>query len=180
MPQKLFPVRKKCLRCGRTLGRTPGDPVYDGLYCSPSCARIAAPPRTPDQAPRECRAMHDGQWVLKRRYRSISEIPQRILDDPSAEQYLCPACHHWHTGHSRLRGAERFRILSDRSQLADVLVKARGRATRKQVAAAAGVRPIRLAELEEPGRGGFDPDALFAVMRVLHLRPGVAIEGGRP
>lgn len=44
---------------------------------------------------------------------------------------------------------------------------------------AAGVRPIRPAELEEPDRGGFDPDALFAVMRVLHLRPGVVIEGAR-
>lgn len=50
-------------------------------------------------------------------------------------------------------------------------------ATRKQVAA--GVRPIRLAELEELDHGRFDPDALFAVMRVLHLRPGMAIEGVR-
>lgn len=178
MSQILFPVRKRCRTCGHVLGRTPADPVYKGQYDTPACAGMAAPATSPDQAPRECRTLRDGRWVFKRRYRSTGEIPAKILADPSAEQYVCEHCGHWHTGHSRLSGPERFRIFDDRTSIADMLVKARGHATRRQVASVAGIRPIRLVELEEPSRTDrVDLDALFKVARVLHLRLGAAIAG---
>ncbi|MFE5859743.1 hypothetical protein [Streptomyces virginiae] len=50
------------------------------------------------------------------------------------------------------------------ADLTDLLIKPRGQATRKQVAEVAGVRPIRLKELE-----------LGKVLRVYHVRLGVAM-----
>lgn len=71
---------------------------------------------------------------------------------------------------------EQFRMLQNHNDLGDMLVKLRGQATRKQVAQAAGIRPIRLKELEEPGTAErVDLSALFAVLAVYRVRPGVAL-----
>ena len=71
---------------------------------------------------------------------------------------------------------EKFRMFEDLAvDLPDLLIKLRGQATRKQVAEVAGVRPIRLKELEE---GLKHPEGLETpgkVLRVYRVRLGVAM-----
>lgn len=173
--EKVFPERRRCKRCGRSLGAN-GAPVYFGLYDTPHCAGIADPPTDVTRAPRGCRSMHDGSWHFKRRYRSVGEIPDIIRRDPTSAWYVCETCGHIHIGHSRIKADESVRKLRDRAALADVIVKARGDASVRDVAEAAGVRPIRLKEWEDPGFDHGDVDALFAVLRVLHLSLAVTFE----
>jgi hypothetical protein len=171
----LFPRRRRCLSCHAGLG-VGGAPVYDGLYCSPHCAHVPVPPRQVADLPRECRAFHDGRWTPKRRYRCLEEIPRAISCDPSVETYRCSCCHHLHIGHSRLHSDERFRMFSDiGTDLGDLLVKLRGRATRKQVGAAAGIRPIRIAELERGVTGPHTWENLSRLLRVYHVRLGAGL-----
>lgn len=174
----VYPQRRRCASCRGGLGVHVTDPVLDGLYCSARCASVPAPADRPDEAPRECKTQRDGTWVFKRRYRCEQEIPDRIRDDPSTNWYRCSHCRHLHIGHSRIGEAEQLRVLQDPQALADFLVKRRGAATRKQVAAAAGIRPIRLKELEEPVKDQrVDLEALFAVLAVLQARAAVTIGG---
>lgn len=173
----MFPQRQRCKACGKGLGLQANDSVYDGLFCSPRCAGIAAPATRAQDAPRECVTQRDGRWQFKRKYRCESEIPDKIRSDASTNWYCCSHCHHLHIGHSRIGEAESFRKFSSLTEdLADFLVKRRGRATRKQVAQAAGIRPIRLKELEEPVKDQrVDLDALSAVSKVLHFDLGVVL-----
>ncbi|MCY1718483.1 helix-turn-helix transcriptional regulator [Microbacterium sp. SL62] len=174
--ETLFPTRQRCKACQKALGGG-GAEVLLGLYCSARCAGMAAPVTDPTAAPRECKTQRDGQWVFKRRYRSISEIPERIREDASTDHYWCRNhCGALHIGHSRINpGTEQFRMLQNPADLADLLVKLRGHATRKQVAEVAGVRPIRLKELEE-GIGHPESMAtLFKVLAALCVRAGVAL-----
>lgn len=177
MAEKLFPHRQRCKTCGRKLGDG-RDPVYLGMYDTARCAGIAEPVDDPQRAPRECVTSRDGQTVFKVRYRSRSEVPDLRLNDPSTSLYRCGHCAHLHLGHSRMGTSEQFRMLASPKELSEVLVKLRGAATRKQVAEAAGVRPIRLKELEE-GADRVDLDALFKVLSVLRARPGLAIGATR-
>lgn len=176
MAEKLFPERQRCKGCGKGLGLRPQDPVLQGLYCSPRCAKLAAPPQRPQDAPRECVTMREGQWAWKRRYRSEGEIPDKIRQDPSTSWYWCGSCGHLHVGHTRMGTAERFRMFEDvTSDIPDLLVKLRGHATHKQVAELAGVRPIRIKELET---GVDHPEGLKTLARVLRgyrVRLGVAL-----
>lgn len=149
MAETLFPVRRRCKKCGKGLGLRAQDPVYLGLYCSPKCAGIANPPTDPANAPRECTTMRDGKVVFKRKFRSDSEIPDKIKQDPSSSFYWCSSCGHRHSGHTRIGTPEQFRMLREKDDIRDILIKRRGNATIAQVAAAAGVRPIRVKELEE-------------------------------
>lgn len=179
MAERLFPDRRRCKSCAKGLGAA-GDPVLFGLYCSPRCAGLAQLHEDAQSAPRECRTQRDGAWVFKRRYRSHSEVPERTRADATGDLYWCNHCGHLHYGHNRIDLAEEFRMLAEPKDLADVLVKLRGAATRKEVAAVAGVRPIRLKELEEPGTAErIDLDALFKVLKVLRARPGVALRPPR-
>ncbi len=148
-----------------------------GLYDSPRCAGIAEPAKNPALAPRQCRTDHGaGHWVWKRKYRSESEIPRLLREDPSTRWYWCDHCGCLHIGHTRMGQAEKFRMFRDPADLADFLVKSRGEATRAQVADVAGIRPIRLKELEEPAKNlRVDIGALFEVARVLGFQFGVAI-----
>lgn len=173
MSEKLFPARVRCKSCRGKLGDVSRPAVLCGLYCSPRCAGLAAVIEIPGKAPRECVTQREGRWTFKRRYRSVTEIPDVIKDDPTSNHYWCNNCWHLHIGHSRIDNSkETHRIFRDVADLADTLVKARGKATRKQVAAAAGIRPIRLRELEEPGSSPtVDLAALFKVMAVLQLKP---------
>lgn len=178
MTEKMFPHRQRCKTCSKKLGEA-GAPVWLGLYDSARCALIADPVREAVDAPRECRTQRDGRWAFKRRYRFTGEIPGRIHDDPSISHYSCGHCGHWHVGHSRIGEAETFRMFTEVTDIGDFLLKRRGRATRKQVAEAAGVRPIRLKELEEGIDHAQNLVTLFKVFAVLGSRPGVAMRGGR-
>ncbi|MWB97420.1 hypothetical protein [Agromyces seonyuensis] len=170
MPEKLFPERQRCKACAKKLGG-PGAPVYLGLHCSPRCAGLAEPHADAAAAPRECKTDRGGRWEFKRRYRSESEIPGNLRDDPTTNWYWCTHCGHLHIGHSRIDLArETHRVLGDRAALADLLVKTRGRATHKQVAEVAKIRPIRLKELEDPTGEKFDVNALFAVLAVYRIK----------
>lgn len=173
--EKLFPERQRCKKCSKGLGPA-GAAVFLGLFCSPRCAGIAEPATDVGRAPRECRTERGGVWEFKRRYRSVGEIPARIRDDASVDHYWCDHCGSLHIGHSRIDpNREQFRMLQSPDDLADLLVKLRGKATRKQVAEIAGVRPIRLKELEE---GIGHPESLTTLFKVLgayRTRPGVAL-----
>lgn len=175
MGEKRFPMRQRCKACGKGLGLRPQDQVLFGLYCTPRCAGVANPATRPEDAPRECTTTREGRKVFKRVYRSESEIPDRLREDPSAKWYTC-AAGHIHIGHTRMGEAEKFRMFQSVSDdLPDLLIKLRGKATRKQVAEVAGIRPIRLKELET---GVSHPDSaqtLDKVARVYGIRFGVAI-----
>lgn len=176
--EKLFPERQRCKKCSKGLG-SGAAAVFLGLFCSAHCAGMAEPASDPSLAPRECRTERGGVWVFKRRYRSVGEIPARIRDDVSVDHYWCHHCGALHIGHSRIDTArEQFRMLHSPKDLSTLLVKLRGKATRKQVAEVAGVRPIRLKELEE---GIGHPDSLVTLFKVLgayRTRPGVALHAG--
>lgn len=176
MAEKLFPQRKRCKRCSKGLGLHYSDSVLFGLYCSTACAGIPVPPTNPADAPRECVTQRDGQWQFKRRYRSEVEIPDKLRQDPSTSWYWCNVCGHLHIGHTRMGEAEKFRIFMDAADLCDTLVKVRGKASIKDVARAAGVRPVRLKELEQ-GIGHLENlQTLFKVASVLGLRFGVSLQ----
>lgn len=176
MTEALFPARKRCMRCRCALGRSENPVVLLGKYCSANCAGIPAPVEVPRDAPRECRTERDGRWVFKRRYRSTAEIPERIREQPATSWYWCQHCAHLHVGRTQLRDDERFRMFEDlEDDLPDLLVKLRGQATHTQVAAVAGVRPIRLKELE---KGMPHPEGLRTlgkVLKVYRVRLGVAL-----
>lgn len=183
MPEKLFPERQRCKKCSKGLGSAEDGAVFLGLYCTPRCAGLPPLFKDPARAPRECRTERGGRWEWKRRYRSDVEIPTRLREDPTTSWYWCTGhCGSLHIGHSRIDLArEQFRMLRDPGDLADLLVKLRGNATRKQVAEAAGIRPIRLKELEEPGTAErVDLEALFKVLAVYRTRPGVALRSAAP
>lgn len=176
MAEKLFPERQRCKNCRGALGKSASDPVYLGLYCTPKCAGIPALAEHAIDAPRECKTQRDGRWVFKRRYRSEQEIPDKIKQDPSTDTYWCNHCGHRHLGHSRMGEAEKFRMLGSPDDLADFLIKRRGKATHAQVAKAAGVRPIRLKELETGVQHAEGLVTLFKVLAVLQTRAGVALK----
>lgn len=174
MAEVLFPKRQRCKACGKKLENI----VVLGLYDSYKCANMALPAKTPDDAPRECKTERDGKWQWKRRYRSEGEIPVKLREDPSSNWYWCTtSCGNLHIGHSRVKlERESHRVINSREALADVLVKARGGATHKQVATVAGIRPIRLKELEDPKCAAVDIDALFKVLDVYRLKLSIVFK----
>lgn len=174
MSEMLFPHRQRCRACGKTLGADRA-PVYRGMFCTPRCAGMAEPASSPQLAPRECRTQRDGTWVWKRRYRCEDEIPDRLRDDPSTSWYVCGHCGHLHVGHTRMGEAEALRMFNSPDDLRDYLVKMRGHATIKQVATAAGVRPIRLRELEEGVGHPENLETLFKVLGAYRSRLGGSI-----
>jgi len=169
MAEKLFPQRQRCKKCGKGLGLKSTDAVYLGLYCTPRCAGMANPPTRPQDAPRECTTVRDGKAVFKRRYRSDFEVLDKIAQDPSTSLYWCNICGHRHAGHTRMGEAESLRVFRSPEDLRDLLVKRRGQASVAQVAKAAGVRPIRLKELEAGIKHEEGLDTLFKVLAVLRV-----------
>lgn len=169
MAETYFPARKRCKACRRALGSTPADPVLKGQFCTASCAGMAAPAATPETAPRECKTQRDGQWVFKRRYRSVDEIPDKITSDPSSGHYDCGHCGHIHIGHTRMGTVEAQRVMRGPDDLADILIKRRGKASHAEVAKAAGVRPIRLKELETGVKHPDGNEVMFKVAKVLRI-----------
>lgn len=115
--------------------------------------------------------------MFKRRYRCEQEIPDKLRQDPSTNWYTCSGCGHLHIGHTRMGQAEQFVMFPDRAALATSLVKLRGRATHKQVAQVAGIRPIRIKELEAES-GPFDVASLFALLKVYRVKLGFSLPTG--
>lgn len=178
MAETLFPQRQRCKGCRGALGKSASDPVLRGLYCSPRCAGMAAPAQYPADAPRECKTQRDGLWTWKRRYRSESEIPDKLRQDPSTSWYGCTHCGHLHLGHTRMGESESFRKFEDLGRdLTDLLIKLRGQATHKQVAAVAGVRPIRIKELETGIKHEDGLETLGKILKVYQARLGVSMRG---
>lgn len=166
MVETYFPARKRCKACRKALGSTPADPVLKGQFCTASCAGMAAPAATPETAPRGCRTQRDGRWVWKQRYRSEQEIPDRLRSDESTSWYWClESCGHLHVGRTLVdtKRAEN-RGLRNRAAIADMLTKARGQATHKQVAESLKVRPIRIKEWENPSFDNPSLDVLFKLL----------------
>lgn len=171
MTEKLFPARSRCQGCHKALGRE-GAPVLRGLFCSHVCACMPAPSTSAAHAvtPRECKTMRDGEWVFKRRYRAPGEIPDKIRNDPSTGSYWCGHCGHLHVGRTLVElPRAQNRGMRRRADLADLLVKARGQATAREVAAVACVRPIRIREWEDSSFDNPSLEALFALLRTYHL-----------
>ena len=169
----MYPERKRCKACRQALGKTATDPVLLGLYCSAGCAGMSAPAATPEQAPRGCRTQRDGAWVFKKRYRHPGEVPPRLAADQGMSQYWCNeagGCGQLHFGRTLVEMKSTVnRGLRDRGAIADMLVKARGKATHKQVAAACGVRPIRIKEWEDPAFDAPSLTVLFELARVYRI-----------
>lgn len=177
MSEQLFPDRRRCKKCRKGLGERQA-PVLMGLYCSWSCAGLPMPAARADDAPRQCRTQRDGGWVFKRRYRHLGEIPQVLRDQATTSWYWCTHCAHLHIGRTLVRDDEQFRMFEDLlTDLPDLLVKLRGQVTHKQVAAAAGVRPIRIKELEQGIGHSESLVTLAKVLSVYRVRLGVALTG---
>lgn len=170
MAELVYPQRKRCAKCSRSLGATAGDPVLLGKFCGHKCAGLSVPAAQAAGAPRGCRTQRDGGWVFKKRYRHIGEAPERLRTEQGMSQYWCTeagGCGQLHFGRTlvEMKGAVN-RGLRDRAAVADMLVKARGKATHKQVAAVCGVRPIRIKEWEDPGFDAPSLAVLFELARV--------------
>lgn len=164
MAETTFPERQRCKTC-RGAFKTH---VLDGLYCSYRCGKHPEPVKDPKQAPRECAYQRDGQFVFKRKFRCEQEIPDTILSKPDVSVYTCKHCLYLHTGTAVARTVKATKAVGSWNELAEVLLKARGKTDRKTVAKVAGVLPIRIKELEE-GTARVDPDALFKLLRVYQL-----------
>ncbi|MFJ7280472.1 helix-turn-helix domain-containing protein [Kitasatospora sp. NPDC098663] len=112
---------------------------------------------------------------------TLSTEPAPDLGEEAAptdsEELRCEeSCGSIHLGHTRMGEREKFRMFEDlAADLPDLPIKLRGRATRKQVAELAGVRPIRLKELEEGLKHPEGLETLDKVLRVYRVRLGVAM-----
>ncbi|MFZ2242791.1 MAG: hypothetical protein WAV90_25105 [Gordonia amarae] len=164
MADTLFPQRQRCKACRGKLD----DKVLSGLYCSYRCAGHPLPTTDAAKAPRECAYVRDGRTVFKRRYRCEGEIPGTVTSRPDVSVYRCAHCLYLHTGTAVARNLKASKAVGSVAELAELLTKARGQATRSVVAKAAGIRPIRVKELEE-GAERVNPTALFALLRLYRI-----------
>lgn len=171
MSETLFPERVRCKACRHSLGQD-GAPVLFGRFCSPRCAGIPAPSQRAGHpvTPRECKTMRDGSWTFKRRYRSRSEIPAEVRSDPVTSIYECQHCGHLHVGRTLVElRPEQNRGLRSRADVAEVLAKARGKASLREVGQAAGIRPVRIKEWEDASFDTPSVTALFALLRIYRM-----------
>lgn len=173
MAETLYPVRQRCKKCGKGF---PERGAILGLYDTYRCAGMAEPFTRPEDAPRPCVTDKGGTLQWKKRLRHLGELPRALKDDPSASTYWCTtSCGFLHIGHSRVEmEVEKTRQVRSLEEVGDALLKHRERLglDRKAVAAKAGVRPIRLKELEE-GNPAASWDALFKVLA--HYRIKLAL-----
>jgi hypothetical protein len=89
---KLYPQRKRCLKCRKFFGPL----VVAGLYCSYTCRGGEVPRRGVD-TPRQCRRQGGKP---KRAYMSEAEAQaaaEELGDGLTA--YQCFNCQLWHIGH---------------------------------------------------------------------------------
>lgn len=164
MAETEYPARTRCKTCRKAFGTH----VLSGLYCSYRCAGHPEPTRDPAKAPRECAYVRDGKPVFKRKFRCEGEIPADLRAKPDVSVYRCSHCLYLHTGTAVAREMKQQRTVYSMADLAEVLTKARGKATRTTVAGVAGVRPIRIKEIEECAER-IDPEALFALLKLYRM-----------
>lgn len=164
MADTLFPTRQRCIKCRKAFGAH----VLSGKFCSYKCAGHPEPTKNIADAPRECAYPRGEELVWKRRYRIPAEVPDTVANRPDATVYHCSNCLYWHSGTAVARTVKESKEVRTFAELADTLVKARGKNTRTTVAKAAGIRPIRLKEIEE-GAASIDPAALFAVLGLYRI-----------
>lgn len=164
MAETLYPERQRCKTC-RGAFKTH---ILKGLYCSYKCAKHPEPELDPAKAPRECAYERDGKFVSKRKFRCESEIPDSIMSRPDVSVYTCSNCLYLHTGTAVKRELKASKSIGSMEELAEVLVKARGSATRTTVGKVAGIRPIRIKEWEE-GSDKADPAALFELLKLYRI-----------
>lgn len=95
---KLYPKRKRCLKCRNYFGPL----VVAGLYCSYAC-RGGEVPRLGVDRPRQCRRV-GGR--AKRAYLSEAEAAAALVElrDPELCAYQCYNCQNWHVGHDWTKG----------------------------------------------------------------------------
>jgi hypothetical protein len=168
MAENLFPSRQRCKTCGKGFKTH----VLSGLYCSYKCANHPVPTTDPSKAPRECAYQRDGKFVFKRKFRCEQEIPDTIMSKPDVSVYRCKHCLYIHTGTAVARSVKEQKSIGSMAELSEVLVKMRGKATRTTVGKVAGVRPIRIKEIEE-GADRIDPEALFALLKLYRINLSV-------
>lgn len=161
MAETYFPKRQRCKACGKKLGEI----VLKKQFCSYKCAGHPGPAKVP---PRECAYERDGKQIMKRRFRCEEEIPDTIKSKPDASIYECSNCLFLHTGTAVARTVKEQKSVGSMEELAEVLVKKRGKATRTTVGKVAGIRPIRIKEIEECA-DKIDPEALFALLKLYRL-----------
>lgn len=150
MPEKLYPERARCKTCRKGLDRV----VLDGLYCSYRCAGLRAPNSKISEAPRGCKREVNGKWDWKQKYKSDSEVPERLRNDPATNVYWCDYCHFKHVGHSRVQPEDvqkLRRTVADAVTLGSVIKRSREQRnlTKKQLAGLVKIPIIRLTEIEE-------------------------------
>lgn len=172
MTEKLFPTRKRCKKCSKKLDAI----VLDGVYCSYECGHFAIPFKNIQDAPRQCKMERNSEWVWKQKYRSISEVPKHLQNDPSSNIYTCSHCHFLHVGHSRPLTKEPNRLVNDQKTLSETLVKMRElrKLTRKQVADKINVRPIRIKEIEENNET-INMTVLFKLLKFYKMKMSVTL-----
>lgn len=168
MAEILFPRRQRCKTCRGGFK----SHVLEGLYCSYKCANHPTPASNPADAPRECAYERDGKFVFKRKFRCEQEIPGTIMSKPDVSVYVCKHCLYLHTGTAVARTVKEQKSVGSMAELSEVLVKMRGDATRTAVGKVAGIRPIRVKEIEE-GAERIDPAALFALLKLYRINLSV-------
>lgn len=170
MAIKIFPERVRCGKCRKSFGTI----VVDGVYCSYACASVSPPKKNINDAPRECKRQVGEKWDFKKRYRSESEVPQKLRDDPGTNIYRCGHCRHLHVGHSRPDSFTRDklnRVVGDTDTFGSVLARMREDKgwSIARLAAYLKVPQVRIREIEN-GDEKARMDIAFAAMRAVGLR----------
>ncbi len=121
---KLYPERQRCASCRKKLENI----VVNGIHCSYKCASLTPPASNVSKAPRECKRKIGESWDFKKRYRSESEVSEKLRQDPGTNIYRCTYCYHIHVGHSRPESFSRdklMRVVGDVETLGSVLQRMR-------------------------------------------------------
>lgn len=170
MSEKLFPERQRCAGCRKKLENL----VVNGMHCSYACAKAKTPTANVDKAPKECKRIVAGVWDFKKRYRSESEVPLKLRQDPGTNIYRCQHCLHLHVGHSRPDAFTReklHRVVGNLETLGSVLMKMREEKgwDVKRLATHLKVPQARIKEIEA-GERAARMDIAFAALYAVGIR----------
>lgn len=170
MSEKLFPERQRCAGCRKKLE----DTVVSGIFCSYKCGNAKEPTTNVVNAPKECKRMVSGAWGFKKRYRSESEVPVKLQQDPGTNIYRCQHCLHLHVGHSRPDAFTReklHRVVGNLDTLGSVLIKMREEKgwDVKRLATHLKVPQARIKEIES-GDKNSRMDIAFAALYAVGIR----------
>lgn len=169
MAERLFPNRVRCKTCSKKLE----DIVINGLYDSYACAKLPAPKKNVDDAPRNCKRQIGDKWGFKTRYRYEGEVPQKLRDDPATNIYRCDYCFTLHVGHSRIEPAREKlrRTVGDAGTLGSVIQRTREvkKIDKRVIAKTLGVPAIRITEIER-GDAKIDVAVMFKLLSVLRIK----------